>query len=282
MSEQDAASAVPAMFDLTGRTAVVTGGGGVLAGDMARGLGRAGARIALFDLRGEAAGARAAELQAAGITAQGFEADCLDPESVAAALARAVAHFGDVSILVNTAGGNVKDATVAPGATVFDVPMEAMKRVVELNLLGGAVLPSQVIGRHMVGHGKPSTIINISSMSALRPLTRVVGYGTAKAAVDNFTKWLAVHFAQDLKAPIRVNAIAPGFFLTEQNRFLLTTDDGSLTPRGETILAHTPAGRFGEPADLVGTLLWLASDASRFVTGTVIPVDGGFSAFSGV
>ncbi|MEI7634594.1 MAG: SDR family oxidoreductase [bacterium] len=270
------------LFSLRGKTAFVTGGGGVLAGAIAPALGRAGANIALADLRGEAAIARAEELKKLGISAIGVGCDCLDGPSIAASLECVAKEFGDVSILVNTAGGNVKDATVAPGESIFGVPADALRKVIDLNLFAGVFLPAQVIGKHMAGHGKPSSIIHISSMAAMRPLSRVAGYGAAKAAVNNLTQWLAVHFAMELKAPIRVNAIAPGFFLTEQNRFLLTEHDGSLTPRGQTIMGHTPMGRFGEPDDLAGAVVWLASDASRFVTGTVIPVDGGFSAFSGV
>lgn len=270
------------LFSLEGKVAVVTGGGGVLAGAIAYGLAKAGASVALLDLREEAAWARADDLIAAGLRCIGVGADCLDQGALRTALKTVVTDLGPVDVLVNTAGGNVKEATVAPDTTVFGMPVQALKRVVELNLVAGTVLPSQVFGEHMASHGRPSSIINISSMAASRPLTRVVGYGAAKAAVDNFTRWLAVHFAMDLKIPVRVNAIAPGFFITEQNRFLLTTDGTTLTPRGETILAHTPMGRFGEPDDLVGAAVWLAGDASAFVTGTIIPIDGGFSAFSGV
>ena len=270
------------LFSLEGKTAVITGGGGVLAGAIGRGLARAGAKVALLDLREEAACLRAKEFTDENLHCMGVGGDCLSADALAVALGRVTAEWGDVQILVNTAGGNVKAATVAPGETIFDMPMDALKRVVELNLIAGTVLPSQVFGKHMAAHGKPSSIINISSMSAIRPLSRVAGYGTAKAAVDNFTRWLAVHFLMDLKIPVRVNAMAPGFFCTEQNRFLLNTEDGGLTPRGETVIAHTPMGRFGVPEDLAGTAVWLASDASAFVTGTIIPIDGGFSAFSGV
>jgi NAD(P)-dependent dehydrogenase (short-subunit alcohol dehydrogenase family) len=254
----------------------------ILARAVARAIGCAGARVALVDLREESAAAHAAELAKAGIEAVGVGADCLDAGAVEAALSAAKARIGDITILVNMAGGNTKDATIAPGSTIFDATPEALRRVVDLNLFAGAIVPSMVVGRHMAAHGAPSSIINISSMAASRPLTRVVGYAAAKAAVDNFTKWLAVHFAMEVGVPVRVNAIAPGFFLTEQNRFLLTNEDGSLTARGDTIRQHTPMGRFGNPDDLAGTAVWLASEASAFVTGIVVPVDGGFSAFSGV
>ncbi|MFN3763434.1 MAG: SDR family oxidoreductase, partial [Anaerolineae bacterium] len=184
-------------------------------------------------------------------------------------------------ILVNLTGGNVPEATVGPDRPFFDLPPEALERVVALNLFGGAVLPCQVFAQQMVEKGE-GVIINIASMAALRPLTRVVGYAAAKAAVVNFTQWLAVHLAQEYSPRIRVNAIAPGFFLTRQNRYLLLDEGGNLTPRGQAILAHTPMGRFGAPEDLIGTVVWLASPASRFVTGAVIPVDGGFNAYAGV
>ena len=177
----------------------------------------------------------------------------------------------------------MKDATTSDTATFFDLSKDAIEKVVSLNLMGGAILPSQVFGREMVNNPEGGVIINISSMSAFSPLTRIPGYSAAKAAVSNFTQWLATDLAKAYGEKIRVNAIAPGFFLTDQNRFLLTNpESGELTARGNTIITHTPMGRFGQPEDLVGTLLWLASDASKFVTGIVVPVDGGFSAFSGV
>jgi NAD(P)-dependent dehydrogenase (short-subunit alcohol dehydrogenase family) len=274
--------AIEQAFSLSGQTALITGGGGVLAGAMACAYAAAGANVALLDLAGDRAEARAAELRASGCKAHGFAADCFDASCVRDAVAEVAAKLGDITILLNTAGGNAKPATVQPGDSIFGVPADALKRVLDLNLIAGAIVPSQIVGEHMAAHGRPSSIINISSMAASRPLTRVVAYSAAKAAVENFTRWLAVHFAMDLKLPIRVNAIAPGFFLTEQNRFLMTTEAGDLTPRGQTVLAHTPMGRFGEPDDLAGVAVWLASDASRFVTGAVIPIDGGFSAFAGV
>ena len=189
--------------------------------------------------------------------------------------------FEEIDILVNCAGGNREDATTSEKLSFFDLPLSALEKVINLNLFGGAILPSQVFGKNMIKN-KSASIINISSMNALRPLTRIPGYSAAKAAVSNFTQWLAVHFAQEYNKNLRVNAIAPGFFLTAQNRFLLLDKDENLTPRGKTIIAHTPMGEFGRPEDLIGVCIWLAADASRFVTGTVIPIDGGFSAFSGV
>jgi NAD(P)-dependent dehydrogenase (short-subunit alcohol dehydrogenase family) len=190
-------------------------------------------------------------------------------------------EFGAIDALINGAGGNHPKATTNPQYPFFDIPPDTLRFVFELNLLG-TILPSQVFGKVMA-EKKEGTILNISSMNAFRPLTRIAAYSAAKAGVSNFTQWLAVHMAQEYSPKIRVNAIAPGFFLTEQNRFLLTEKEtGVLTPRGKTIISHTPLGRFGEPADLLGAVLWLLSPASAFVTGVVIPVDGGFSAFSGV
>ncbi len=191
------------------------------------------------------------------------------------------AEFGRVDCLVNGAGGNHPRATTNPDLSFFDIPDDALRYVFDLNLIG-TVLPSQIFGKQMAEQGE-GVILNISSMSAIRPLTRVMSYSAAKAAVNSFTQWLAVHLTQEYSSRIRVNAIAPGFFLTEQNRFLLTEEGtGKLTARGQSIISHTPMGRFGEPEDLLGTMLWLLSPASAFVTGIVVPVDGGFSAFAGV
>jgi NAD(P)-dependent dehydrogenase (short-subunit alcohol dehydrogenase family) len=183
---------------------------------------------------------------------------------------------------VNMAGGNMKEATTSKDLSFFDLPKDALQKVVDLNLFGGAILASQVFGREMVKNKKGGVIINVSSMNAFRPLTRVPAYSAAKAAVSNFTQWLSVHLAQEYNKELRVNAIAPGFFLSDQNRRLLTNEDNSLTSRGTAIITHTPMGRFGDAADLIGACIWLASDASKFVTGVVVPIDGGFSAFSGV
>lgn len=268
-------------FDLRGRTAVVTGGGGVLAGAMALELARCGARVAVLDLNEDGARKTAEAIRGEGGESEGVRTDVLSRDSLEDAARSIRDSFGSVDILVNAAGGNKKEATTSDDLSFFDVPPDALRFVIDLNLLG-SVLPSQVFGRGMVDAGS-GTIINISSMNSYRPLTRIIGYSAAKAAINNFTQWLAVHVAQDYSSEIRVNAIAPGFFETAQNRFLLReSETGELTPRGEQIIAHTPMGRFGAPEDLLGTLVWLASPASAFVTGIVIPVDGGFSAYSGV
>ncbi len=269
------------LFSVEGRVAVVTGGGGVLCGAMSRALGRAGARVAVLDLVLEAAQRVADEVTAVGGQAIAARCDVLDKVSVEAAARQVVEAFGRVDILINGAGGNKKQATTGPDLPFFDLPPDAVQWVFNLNLVG-TLLPSQVFGKLMAEQGE-GIILNISSMNAFRPLTRIPAYSAAKAAVSNFTQWLAVHMAQEYSPHIRVNAIAPGFFLTEQNRFLLTEGaTGELTERGQTIITHTPMGRFGDPEDLVGTVLWLLSPASAFVTGIVVPVDGGFSAFSGV
>jgi NAD(P)-dependent dehydrogenase (short-subunit alcohol dehydrogenase family) len=266
-------------FDLTGKVAIITGGTGVLGSAMAQGLARAGARVGILGRRREQAAAVAAEIAAAGGTAIPLVADVLDRSQLEAARTTITAAWGTINILVNAAGGNMPAATLAPGHSFFDLPVEGWDQVIALNLQG-TLLPSQVFGASMAAHG--GVIVNISSMAAQRAMSRVVGYGIAKAAVDNATRWLAVELARTFGEHLRVNAIAPGFFVGDQNRALLLNPDGSLTPRGQTIINHTPAGRFGAPDDLISTLIWLCGPGARFVTGVVIPVDGGFSAFSGV
>ena len=268
------------MFSLEGKTAVITGGAGVLGSAIARGLGKAGAKIALCDIVN--AEKVAQELQEEGIIAKGYYINVMDIEKIKTCRDEVIKDFGKVDILLNAAGGNMKEATTSEDLKYFDLPLSALEKVIGLNLFGGALLPSQVFGKIMVENKEGGSIINISSMSAFCPLTKVPGYSAAKAAVSNFTQWLAVHFAQEYNKNLRVNAIAPGFFLTTQNRFLLTNKDGSLTPRGEIIITHTPMDKFGDPEDLIGACVWLASDASKFITGIIVPVDGGFSAFSGV
>jgi len=268
------------LFDLTGKTAVVTGGAGVLGFQMARGLGRAGAGIIIIDIKN--AEEKAKELKAEGITAKGYFIDVLKKDEIKKCCDAVRKDFPTIDILVNAAGGNMKDATTSKELSFFDLPLTALEKVISLNLFGGAILPSQVFGKFMAENKTGGSIINISSMNAFRPLTRIPGYSAAKAAVNNFTQWLAVHLAQEYNRNLRVNAIAPGFFSTEQNRFLLFDDKGELTERGKLIIAHTPMGKFGEPEELIGALIYLASDASKFVTGVVLPIDGGFSAFSGV
>jgi len=210
-----------------------------------------------------------------------IECDILDSQMLQQAAGTVTEHFGHIDYLINGAGGNHPKATTSPEQPFFGIPAESFEFVLKLNLQG-TVLPSQVFGKYMAEH-KSGVILNISSMNAFRPLTRIPAYSAAKAAVSNFTQWLAVHLAQEYSANIRVNALAPGFFMTEQNRFLLTdAQSGELTARGKTIIDHTPLARFGEPNDLVGAMFWLLSPASAFVTGIVVPIDGGFSAFSGV
>ncbi len=266
-------------FRLDGKRAVVTGGAGVLGAVFSRTLAQAGAKVWIADIAEERARTIAAELSRQELRAEAVAVDVLSPAALQAALART----GPVDSLVNAAGGNVREATTGPERSFFDLPLSGLERVVALNLFGGAILPAQVYGRALAANPTGGVILNIASMNALRPLTRIPGYSAAKAAVSNFTQWLAVHLAQEYNPRVRVNALAPGFFLTEQNRFLLTdAATGRPTPRAEAILAHTPMRRFGTPEDLAGATLWLCSDAAAFVTGIVVPVDGGFSAFSGV
>ena len=269
------------LFSLWGKVAVVTGGGGVLCGAMSRALGRVGVSVAVLDLIPQAAQKVADDIVAAGGEAIAVRCDVLDKASLEAARDAVLARFDRVDILINGAGGNKKQATTSPELSFFDLPTEAVQWVFNLNFIG-TLLPSQVFGKVMAEQGE-GIILNVSSMNAFRPLTRIPAYSAAKAAVSNFTQWLAVHMSQEYSPHIRVNAIAPGFFLTEQNRFLLTDErTGELTPRGRTIIDHTPMARFGDPDDLIGTVLWLLSPGAAFVHGVVVPVDGGFSAFSGV
>ncbi len=265
-------------FDIKGKRIAITGGAGVLGAALAKGFAEAGARIAILDLAVDRAQEVAENL---GSEHFGIEINVLDKASIQNALRSCIDGMGGVDILVNGAGGNHPKATTGPDMPFFDIPKESLEFVSGLNL-SGTILPSQVFGKHMA-EVKYGNILNVSSMNAFRPLTRIPAYSAAKAAVSNFTQWLAVHLAQEYSPDIRVNALAPGFFLTQQNRFLLTDKDtGELTARGSQILSHTPQGRFGEPSDLIGTAIWLVSDASKFVTGIVVPVDGGFSAYGGV
>lgn len=268
------------LFSLQNKVAVVTGGTGVLGGAMARGLAQAGASVAIMGRRAEKAEALRAQLEQDGLSALALPADVLDKDSLLGARAKLLDRFGHVDILINAAGGNIPEATVVGDLSFFGLEQSALDHVFRLNL-NGSVLPSQLFGEVMAERGSGS-IINISSMAAQKPLTRVIGYAAAKAAIDNFTKWLAVDLAQKYGEGLRVNAIAPGFFVGEQNRSLLLQEDGSLTTRGQQIIDHTPMGRFGKADELVGTAVYLASDAANFVTGIVVPVDGGFSAFGGL
>ncbi len=268
-------------FDLNGKVAVVTGATGILCSEMARELARRGAKVAVMGLEEDLTQKVAQEINDAGGTAIGAVANVLDKDSLIKARDAVMEAFGRIDILINGAGGNNKKATVSPDLSFFDIPADALQFVFNLNILG-TILATQVFGEVMTKQGKGS-IINISSMNSYRPLTNIVAYSTAKAGINNFTQWMAVHFNQNYSPDIRVNAIAPGFFLTHQNRFLLVDEKtGEHTPRAKQILSHTPMNRYGVPEDLLGTIVYLASDASAFVNGVVIPIDGGFSAYSGV
>jgi len=269
------------LFSLEGKTAVVTGGGGVLCTGISCALAQAGAKVAVLERREEKAVAACQKIEEMGGQALAVQCDVTDKSKVLAAADKVMSAFGKVDILINGAGGNRPQATTSPDLSFFDISDEALQQVFNLNLTG-TLLPSQVFGRYMA-EARQGTIVNISSLTAFRPLTRIPAYSTAKAAVNNFTQWLAVHMAQEYSPSIRVNAIAPGFFMTKQNRFLLTDEEtGELTPRGKSIISHTPMARFGVPEDLISAVLWLVSPSASFVTGIVVCIDGGFSAFSGV
>jgi NAD(P)-dependent dehydrogenase (short-subunit alcohol dehydrogenase family) len=270
-------------YDFTDRTVLVTGGAGVLGLEIVHTLVECNANVIILSRNHERAAKSVAEYIKQ-VKSKGFVlclyGDVLKAETLHKANETVKAEFGAVDILINAAGGNHPSATTSTDLSFFDLPPDALRYVSELNLLG-TILPCQVFGRGMAER-REGVILNISSMNALRPLTRIPAYSAGKAAVTNFTQWLAVHMAQNYSQHIRVNAIAPGFFIGEQNRRLLLNEDGTLTPRGQSILAHTPMNRFGHPEDLLGATLWLISPASAFVTGVVIPIDGGFSVFSGV
>lgn len=269
------------LFQLEDKVAVLTGGGGVLCSTMSKALAQTGVKVVALDLLMESAQNVVDEIQSDGDEAFAVQCDVLDKSSIEKVAETILNKFGRVDILINGAGGNKKEATTSPDLSFFDLPEAAVQWVFNLNVQG-TLLPSQVFGQIMVEQGE-GVILNISSMSAFQPLTNIPAYSGAKAAISNFTQWLAVHMAQEYSPDIRVNALAPGFFLTEQNRFLLTNaESGELTTRGKTIIDHTPQRHFGEPEDLLGAMFWLLSPASKFVTGIVVPVDGGFSAFSGV
>jgi len=271
------------LFGLKGRVAVVAGGGGVLGSAIAEALAGAGASVALTNRSRARADEIAERLRDAGWRAKGYVMDAMHQESIQSCCDEIMADHGRIDIMVNAIGGNQKAATTSDEHAFFDLDPEAIRNVLELNLFGGGILPAQIFGRSMVSNPDGGSIIHISSMTAGRPLSRIAGYSAAKAAVENFTRWLAVNLAMGHSEKLRVNAIAPGFFLTDQNRYLLhDSESGEPTQRGRSIIAHTPMGRYGEPEEVVGAVLFLASDASKFVTGTVIPIDGGFSAFSGV
>jgi NAD(P)-dependent dehydrogenase (short-subunit alcohol dehydrogenase family) len=269
------------MYDFGGRSVTITGGAGILGGELACALVGCNANVAIVDRSPEMATRLIHRFEPAGGRAIIVYGDVLNTDLMQETAERVLEEFGSIDCLLNAAGGNQSGATTGPDLSFFDLPTDALRFVFDLNILG-TILPSQVFGKYMAEQ-QEGVILNISSMNALRPLTRIPAYSAAKAGVSNFTQWLAVHMAQEYSADIRVNAIAPGFFLTEQNRFLLTDEEtGELTSRGQSIIDHTPMNRFGDPDDLLGAVLWLLSPASAFVTGAVVPIDGGFSAFSGV
>lgn len=266
------------LFSVKGKVIVITGGTGVLGGGIAAYLASEGAKVVIL-ARNKDNGAQLAEK----IVKEGGDAiylycDVLNKEVLQSNKTEILAKYGTIDVLINAAGGNMPGATIAPDKTFLDIKIEDFGKVVDLNL-SGTVLPTMVFGEVMA-EKKEGAIVNFSSESALRPLTRVMGYAAAKAAINNYTRYMATEMAVKFGNGIRVNAIAPGFFLTEQNRTLLTNPDGSLTDRAKSIIAHTPFGCFGKPEDLFGTIQYLVSDASKFVTGTVAVVDGGFDAFS--
>lgn len=281
---------IPKFEELKNKVVVVTGGGGVLCSVMAESLAAQGAKVAILDLKLDAAAAVAERINNNGGNAVGVEGNVLDKESLKQAHKAVNEQLGPCDILINGAGGNHPKGTTSKThllqddlkneeelKTFFDLDQDSIQFVFNLNFIG-TLLPTQIFARDMIGRAGCS-VINISSMNAFRPLTKIPAYSGAKAAISNFTQWLAVHFS---KVDIRVNALAPGFFLTEQNRTLLTNTNGELTERGNIIIDHTPMGRFGKPEDLIGTLLWLCGDGSQFITGVVVPIDGGFSSYSGV
>ncbi len=270
-----------AMYDFTGKTFAVTGGAGALGSDVVAALAGCGANVMILDLNLAKVESIKESLGPLGNQVDAVHTNVLNRDSLTAAGAAINERFGPLYGLVNAAGGNSPRATVSPEMSFFDIPEEGMRFVLDLNLLG-TIMPCQVLAQQMVETGE-GVILNYSSMNAFRPLTNIAAYSASKAGITNFTAWLAVHMAQNYSGKIRVNAIAPGFFLGEQNRFLLINKEtGGLTARGIKIVEHTPMGRFGVPEDLLGTVLWLLSPASAFVTGITVPVDGGFSAYAGV
>jgi NAD(P)-dependent dehydrogenase (short-subunit alcohol dehydrogenase family) len=268
------------LYDLEGKVAVITGGGGVLASEIGSGLSKAGAKIVFLDLNEDAAVKAADAINKDGGEAIGMKSNVLDIDDLKEVKDKVLANFGKVDILLNAAGGNMPGATISPDNTIFDLDITDLDKVTNLNFKG-TVLPSMVFGEVMAKQNS-GNIINISSMAALQAITRVVGYSASKAAVTNFTAWMAMELAMKFEGNIRVNAIAPGFFIGNQNRALLINEDGTYTERGQKVINNTPMGRFGEAKELVGAVLFLASESATFVTGVVLPIDGGFSTFSGV
>jgi len=268
------------LFNLEGKVAVITGGGGVLASEIGSGLAKAGVKIAFLDINEEAANVAAKKIIALGGEAIGLKTNVLEIEALKETRDAILAKFGKIDILLNAAGGNMAGASVNPDQTIFDINIDALDKVTDLNFKG-TVLPSLVFGEVMANN-RSGNIINISSMAALQAITRQVGYSASKAAVSNFTMWMAMEMAMKFEGSVRVNAIAPGFFIGNQNRDLLINPDGSYTERSKKIINNTPMGRFGEASELIGAVLYLVSDSASFVTGVVLPIDGGFSTFRGV
>lgn len=268
------------LFDISGKVILITGGAGALGGSMAEYLLGLGANIVILDMDPTRVADRVKELQSINENVIGFAGSVLSQEDLEEAKAEILKKWNRIDVLINAAGGNMPGATIGVDQTIFDLKMDDFRKVSELNL-DGSVLPSLVFGEAIANQGTGS-IINISSMTATRAITRVIGYSASKAAIDIFTKWMATEMALKFSDKVRVNAIAPGFFIGNQNRALLTNEDGSYTERGNTIITNTPMKRFGEADELNGTIHWLMSDAASFVTGTIVPIDGGFSAFSGV
>jgi NAD(P)-dependent dehydrogenase (short-subunit alcohol dehydrogenase family) len=268
------------LFEVRGKVAIITGGAGVLGGAIAVGLAAAGVKVGVLGRTEATVNSKVEEIKSIGGEALPLVADVLQEEELEAARQTVIQTWGRIDFLLNVAGGNRAGATIGPDQNFFDLSISDFEAVVSLNLKG-TILPTYVFGKEIAKQGSGS-IVNMSSMTAQQPFTRVVGYAAAKAAIDNFTKWLAVEMAHKFGPHIRVNAIAPGVFIGEQNRSLLLDETEQLTPRGNTIITHTPMGRFGEPEELTGTVIWLCSPAANFITGIVVPIDGGFSAFSGV
>ena len=268
------------LFNIENKVIAITGGSGILGNAMAEALAGVGGKVALLDREPGNAKTLLEKSHQNGWTIKAYKTDVLDEGTIKGTFDHVIEDFKKVDVLVNAAGGNMPGATVGPDQSVLDLSIDEIRKVLELNYLG-TVIPTQALLTHMI-QNKTGNIINISSMSAQTPLTRVMGYSSSKAAIDNYTKWLSVELASKFGEGFRVNALAPGFFLTKQNETLLTEADGTLTARGKTIIEHTPFKRFGTPSELAGTLIWLISDASKFVTGAIVPIDGGFNAFSGV
>nr|WP_288834079.1 SDR family oxidoreductase [uncultured Flavobacterium sp.] len=268
------------LFNIKNKVAVITGGTGVLGSSIAGYLAASGAKIVIIGRNQETIDNSISTLTKNGYDALGIAADILNKKSLEEAREKIVNYYGKVDILLNAAGGNMPGATISEDQTIFDLSMDAFQTVTDLNL-NGTVLPSIIFGELMAKQ-KEGVIINFSSMTVERAVTRVVGYSASKAAMENFTRWMAVEMATKFSDKIRVNAIAPGFFIGNQNRKLLTNEDGSYSPRGNSIINNTPMKRFGEANELAGAIHFLCSEASQFITGIVLPVDGGFSAFSGV